>query len=173
MLQGLNSNWACADGGGRTPYLLHRHQFAAPCVAARLSPKRFARLWTALDQLIDDGRLIASIEVFHELKRKDDDVFIWARDRKDLLFVEIDEAVQAQVVRIMQKYPKLVDTGKGKSGCDPFVIAQALGRTPRLVVVTQEAGGTADRPRIPYVCSQEGLRHIDLLTLIEEEDWTF
>lgn len=149
-----------------TSSLLHAWRRAYP-------PKRFARLWMAIDQLIDDGRLIASIEVFHELKKKDDDVFSWARDRKDLLFVEIDEAVQVQVVRIMQKYPKLVDTGKGKSGGDPFVIAQALARTPRLVVVTQEAGGTADRPRIPYVCNQEGLRHIDLLTLIEEEDWTF
>lgn len=46
-------------------------------------------------------------------------------------------------------------------------------RHPRLVVVTQEAGGTADKPRIPFVCDREGVRHIDLLTLIEEEDWTF
>ncbi|PJN93065.1 DUF4411 domain-containing protein, partial [Amaricoccus sp. HAR-UPW-R2A-40] len=81
--------------------------------------------------------------------------------------------VQAEIVRIMQTYPKLVDTGKGKSGGDPFVIAQALAHNPRLVIVTQEAGGSADKPKIPYVCDQERLRHIDLLALIEEEDWTF
>ena len=74
---------------------------------------------------------------------------------------------------IMQKYPKLVDTGKGKSGGDPFVIAQALAGNPRLVVVTQEAGGTANKPRIPYVCDREGVQHIDLLTLFEKEDWSF
>ena len=51
------------------------------------------------------------------------------------------------------------------------MIAQALARDPHLVIVTQEAGGSADKPRIPYVCDQEGVRHIDLLTLIEQEDW--
>lgn len=136
-------------------------------------PKRFSSLWSALDKLIDEGRLLASIEVFHELKKKDDDVFAWAKDRKDTLFREIDDAVQDEVVRIMQLYPKLVDTGKGKSGGDPFVIAQALASTPRLVVITQEAGGSADKPKIPFVCDREGIRHIDLLTLIEEEDWSF
>ena len=76
-------------------------------------------------------------------------------------------------MRLMQTYPKLVDAGKGKSGGDPFVIAQALAGKPRLVVVTEERGGSADKPRIPFVCDQEGVRHLDLLTLIEEEDWTF
>ncbi len=159
-------------GAGRTIYcidtssLIHAWRRAYP-------PKRFARLWDAIDRLIDDGRLITSIEIYHELKKKDDDLFLWAKDRKERLFFEIDDLVQAEVVRIMRTYPKLVDTGKGKSGGDPFVIAQALAGNPRPVVVTQEAGGSVDRPRIPYVCSQEGLRHIDLLTLIEEEDWTF
>ncbi|PJN92660.1 hypothetical protein CNY89_27750 [Amaricoccus sp. HAR-UPW-R2A-40] len=60
--------------------------------------------------------MLASIEVLHELKKKDDDVYGWAKDRKESLFVEIDDGVQAEIVRIMQTYPKLVDTGKGKSG---------------------------------------------------------
>ena len=136
-------------------------------------PKRFGGLWVAIDKLIDDGRLVATIEVYLELRKKDDDIFAWAKDRKETLFVEIDDDVQSEVVRIMEEYPKLVDTGKGKSGGDPFVIAQALAGNPHLVVVTQEAGGTADKPRIPYVCDREGVRHIDLLTLIEEEDWSF
>lgn len=136
-------------------------------------PKRFGSLWSALDRLIDEGRLLASIEVFHELRKKDDDVFAWAKDRKQAFFREIDDKVQGEVVRIMQAYPKLVDTGKGKSGGDPFVIAQALASTPRLIVITQEFGGSADKPKIPFVCDQEGVRYINLLTLIEEEDWSF
>jgi hypothetical protein len=149
-----------------TSSLLHAWRRAYP-------PKRFGGLWAALDQLIQDGRMVASIEVYLELKKKDDEVFAWAKDRKEMMFLEIDEDVQSEVVRIMQIYPKLVDTGKGKSGGDPFVIAQALARDPHLVIVTQEAGGSADKPRIPYVCDQEGVRHIDLLTLIEQEDCTF
>lgn len=149
-----------------TSSLVHAWRRAYP-------PKRFSGLWGAIEKLIEDGRLIATIEVYHELKKKDDDIFAWAKDRKETMFVEIDEDVQSEVVRIMQEYPKLVDTGKGKSGGDPFVIAQALASSPPLVVVTQEAGGTADKPRIPFVCDREGVRHIDLLMLIEEEDWSF
>ena len=142
-----------------TSSLVHAWRRAYP-------PKRFSGLWNAFDQLIDDGRLVATIEVYHELKKKDDEIFEWAKVRKESMFLEIDDDVQGEVVRIMQTYPKLVDTGKGKSGGDPFVIAQALAGNPRLVVVTQEA-------RIPFVCDREGVRHIDLLTLIEEEDWSF
>ena len=149
-----------------TSSLLHAWRRAYP-------PKRFTGLWAAFDQLIDGSRMIASVEVYNELKKKDDDVFGWAKERKEAMFVEIDDNVQAQVVRLMQLYPKLVDTGKGKSGGDPFVIAQALGDNPSLVVVTQEAGGSAASPRIPYVCDQEGIQHINLLTLIEDEDWIF
>ncbi len=149
-----------------TSSLLHAWRRAYP-------PKRFNGLWTALDRLIDDARLLATIEVYHELKKKDDDIFEWSKVRKEALFREIDDDVQVEVVRIMQKYPKLVDTGKGKSGGDPFVIAQALAADPPLVVVTQEAGGSAEKPRIPYVCDQEGVRHMNLLKLIEEEDWSF
>ena len=149
-----------------TSSLVHAWRRAYP-------PKRFSGLWMAIDQLIEEGRLVATIEVLHELKKKDDDIYEWAKVRKETMFLEIDDDVQSEVIRIMQAYPKLVDTGKGKSGGDPFVIAQALSRNPHLVVVTQEAGGSMDKPRIPYVCDQERVCNIDLLTLIEEEDWTF
>jgi hypothetical protein len=136
-------------------------------------PKRFGGLWAKIDELIEQGRLVASIEVYHELEKKDDDVFAWAKARKDTLFRDIEEDVQVAVIYLMRTYPKLVDTGKGKSGGDPFVIAQALAADPPHVVVSQEAGGSADRPKIPFVCQAEGVECINLLALIEAEDWTF
>ncbi|MGD9739705.1 MAG: DUF4411 family protein [Bauldia sp.] len=135
-------------------------------------PHRFAPVWQAIEGLIDDGRLRSSIEVFNELGRKDDDIFAWAKARKDA-FLEIDDGVQDQVVRIMAVYPRLVDTVKGRSGADPFVIAQAMVGQPAMTVVTQEGAGGEKSPKIPYVCQREGLRSINLLELIEEEDWTF
>ena len=136
-------------------------------------PKRFPGLWARLDELIESGRLLASIEVFNELEKKDDEIYAWAKERKESLFREIDDDVQGAIVHIMAQYPKLVDTGKGKSGGDPFVIAQALAADPFFTVVTQEQGGSADKPRIPFVCQSEGVPCIDLLALIEAEDWSF
>lgn len=149
-----------------TSSLVHAWRRAYP-------PKRFPGLWARIDILIGEGRLVASIEVFNELEKKDDEILAWAKERKAELFRDIDDGVQAAVVYVMANYPKLVDTGKGKSGCDPFVIAQALSGDPTLTVITQEQGGTADKPKIPSVCAAEGIPCVDLLALIEAEDWTF
>lgn len=74
---------------------------------------------------------------------------------------------------VMARYPRLVDTVKGKSGADLFVIAPAICANPQLVVVHQESGGSITSPKIPFVCDQKHVRNIDLLTLIDEEGWTF
>ena len=135
-------------------------------------PKSFKSFWSKLDDLIVGGRLVSSIEVYNELEKKDDDVFAWAKDRKDI-FLEIDDSVQYAMQHVMGTYPRLVDTVKGKSGADPFVIAQALCTNPHLTVLHQESGGSLKSPKIPFVCDQESLRHIDVLTLIDEEGWSF
>jgi hypothetical protein len=159
-----------ADGGAiyciDSSSLIHASRRAYP-------PRRFPRLWTAIDELINDGRLVVSIEVYLELEKKDDEVFAWAKDRKDGLCRDIDDDVQTQVIRLMRTYPRLVDTKKGKSGGDPFVLALALSSVPHLVVVSEEKGGSENSPKIPFVCAREGLRCINLLTLIDDEDWSF
>lgn len=135
--------------------------------------RRFPKLWAEIEALVEAGRLVMSIEVYHELERKDDDLFAWCKARKETLCRDIDDEVQAHVIRLMRTYPRLVDTSKGKSGGDPFVLAQALATTPYLIVVTEEKGGSAASPKIPIVCANEGLRCINMLTLIDEEDWSF
>ncbi len=149
-----------------TSALLHGWHRAYP-------PKRFPALWTKLDSLIDEGRLLATIEVLNELEKKADEAFLWAKARKQALFRNIDDEVQDAVVFLMQTYPKLVDTAKGKSGGDPFVIAQALSAKPYHTVVTQEAGGSAKQPNIPWVCQEVGVPSINLLAMIDQEDWVF
>lgn len=131
-------------------------------------PKNFPTFWRLLEDLIEEGRLKASIEVYNELKKKDDEVFAWAKRHKDDLFMEIDEATQDRVIELMTEYPTLVDTTKGRSGGDPFVIALALAGKPRMTVVTQEDRG---KMRIPDVCNEELLDCINLADLIEREDW--
>lgn len=129
-------------------------------------------LWDRLDGLIAAGKLIAPQDVLEELEKKEGDTLCgWCKERQDM-FREID-TFQAEIGYVMGKYPRLVDTVKGKSGADPMVIALALSHNPRLTVITQERGGTADKPKMPYVCDQEDLRYIDVLQLIRDQKWTF
>lgn len=131
-------------------------------------PKNFPTFWRLLDDLIEEGRLKASIEVLEELKKKDDEVYAWTKARKNDLFIEIDGPTQDAVIDIMQRYPRLVDTVKGKSGGDPFVIALAAVSSPKMVVVTQEDEG---KVRIPDVCFGEGITSIKIADLIGWENW--
>lgn len=133
-------------------------------------PANFGPVWERLDGLIDENRLRASIEVYNELERKDDELFKWCKDRKERLFAEIDDDVQNQLVRIMGLYPRIVDTVKGRSGADPWVIALAATSNPSMTVVTEEFAG---KTRIPDVCTAEKIDYCGLADLIERESWKF
>lgn len=135
-------------------------------------PQQFPRLWSAIEELIEAGRLRASIEVYYELQRKSDEVAQWAKERKNALFVDIDDKLQVALLRLMSDHPRLVDTKTGKSGADPFVIALAL-ITPGCLVISDEHGGSAKSPKIPTVCQALGLECLTILQLIEREGWTF
>lgn len=133
-------------------------------------PKNFGFVWDQMDALIREGRLRSSIEVYTELEKKDDELFKWCKDRKEAMFVEINDDVQNHVARIMRVYPRLVDTVKGRSGADPFVIALAVTVKPNMVVVTEEHPG---KTKIPDVCTAENIDCCGLADLIEREDWKF
>ena len=132
-------------------------------------PKNFGFVWKGFDKLIEEGRFRSSIEVYNELEKKDDEVFAWAKERKESMFVEIDEPLQAIVKEIMAAHPKLVDTTKGRSGADPFVIALAKTTNPEMCVVTEEYRG---KERIPDVCDAQKIDHCGVADLVEKEGWT-
>jgi hypothetical protein len=123
-----------------------------------------------MDSLISEGRLKSSIEVLAELEKKEDDLFDWCKERQKNLFVDIDDACQQEVSRIMGAYPRLVDTVNGRSGTDPFVIALARTMGVPAIVVTEENPG---KQRIPDVCKAEKIEWIKLADLIEIEGWQF
>lgn len=133
-------------------------------------PKNFGFVWDKLGELVEIGRLYASIEVYNDLGKKDDELFEWCKERKERLVVEIDDRIQEHVARIMATYPRLVDTVRGRSGSDPFVIALAASAKPTMVVVTEESAG---KVRIPDVCAAEKIEYCGLADLIEREDWKF
>jgi hypothetical protein len=59
-----------------------------------------------------------------------------------------------------------VDTVKGRSAADPFVIALAATTNPFMLVVTEEFAG---KSRIPDVCVAEKIDSCRLADLIERE----
>jgi hypothetical protein len=134
-------------------------------------PDVFPTLWEKINALIEAGEIISSEEVYFELERKSDDLHNWIKARKQML-VPLDEAIQLRVVTLLAEYPRLVDTLRGRSKADPFVIATAMERNA--VVVTGEIiSGNLDKPRIPDVCQVKKIRCMNFLQMIRELKLTF
>lgn len=131
-------------------------------------PKNFPTFWDRMNELVDEGRLKISSEVYSELEKKDDEIFAWCKVRKELIYVDISDEVQDRVIEIMNDYPRLVDTKNGKSGGDPFVIAIASCGLPISVVITEENPGGN---RIPQVCTEEDIEWKNLADFIDQEGW--
>jgi uncharacterized protein DUF4411 len=122
-----------------------------------------------MDGAACDGTLLASDEVLRELERKDDGAHAWVKARPQML-VPLDSEIEEHVRDIMRRYPRLVDTKKGRSVGDPFVIAVA--RVRNLTVITAEnATGKLDVPRIPDVCGDLGISWIRMLDFFREQKW--
>jgi uncharacterized protein DUF4411 len=130
----------------------------------------FPSLWQNLEERVTGCDIIASEEVYVEVQKKDDDLHEWMKQRKFML-VPANESIQRRVAEVLGTYPRLVDTLKGRSQADPFVIATAVETGS--VVVTGESIGTATRPRIPFVCQQLGIRCLTFLDMIRELKLTY
>jgi Domain of unknown function (DUF4411) len=129
----------------------------------------FPSIWERLDGATKGGILFASDEVLRELEKKDDEAHKWMKARAQMI-VPLDGEIEAEVIDLMSRFPRLVDTKKGRSGGDPFVIAVA--RVRGLSVITGEsATGKLDAPRIPDVCKDLGIPCIRMLDFFREQRW--
>jgi predicted nucleic acid-binding protein len=135
-------------------------------------PEVFASLWARIDALIETNRLVSSEEVLQELERKEGDALhVWAVERNHC-FLPLDEEIQRHAVSIMATHPRLVDGRTGKSFADPWVIATAQSRGCA-VVTGEKPTGHPDRPKIPDVCKNMGIRWLSVTDLIRAEQWRF
>src|ERR1041384_910311 len=77
-------------------------------------PDVFPSIWEQMDGAAKDGTLLASDEVLRELERKEDGAHKWMKERAQMVFA-LDPEIEQHVRDIMHRYPRLVDTKKGRS----------------------------------------------------------
>ena len=132
-------------------------------------PDVFGSIWEQMDIAARNGTLLAADEVLRELSKKADGAHAWMKTRPEMV-ISVDAQIEGHVREIMRRYPRLVDTKKGRSGGDPFVIAVARARN--LTVITSEnLQGNIQVPKIPDVCQHMGIPCIRLLDFFREQGW--
>ena len=77
-----------------------------------------------------------------------------------------------QAAALLSEFPRLVETLRGRSKADPFVIATVVVRGA-VVVTGEPLTGKLDKPRIPDMCQVKQIRCIGFLQMIRELRLTF
>lgn len=133
-------------------------------------PQIFPALWDKIEVLIAEGRFVIPEEVLAEIIKKDDETAAWVKRHPEIV-TPLDRVQEAECKLVLRDFPRLVDTRKGRSIADPFVIALAKAR--KLVVVTGESIGTIEKPKIPIVCDHYHIEWITFLDIVTREHWSF
>jgi predicted nucleic acid-binding protein len=76
-------------------------------------------LWKQLEELVDNGQLLATEEVLYELEKKEDNVYKWAKIHRNM-FVPTSEKIQLAVIEILRDHKKTHRYQKKSIGCRPF-----------------------------------------------------
>lgn len=95
----------------------------------------FPSLWNKIGELMSDGTIISSQEVYDEIMIGGDDLEKWAKARKEF-FLPSDVPIQQEVRTILSTHRGLVEGGSKKNSADPFVVA--LAKQENCKVVTEE-----------------------------------
>lgn len=131
----------------------------------------FPSLWNKIGELMSDGTIISSQEVYDEIMIGGDDLEKWAKARKEF-FLPSDVPIQQEVRTILSTHRGLVEGGSKKNSADPFVVA--LAKQENCKVVTEEdRTRNAKSPKIPDVCDAYQIECVDFVGFAREEKFAF
>ena len=136
--------------------------------------ENFPAFWCKIEELIKNDRLKIAEIAFDEALR-DEGVKKWCKEnqlRPNFRWATNDP-IQRKVSEILKLFPKLLDDRRGKSGDDPWVIALAMVSQNCIVVTEEKPTGSPLRPEIPDVCAHFNLQCIQLVELVQRENWIF
>lgn len=131
----------------------------------------YPTVWNKIGELMSQGVIISSQEVFDEIAIGGDDLEKWAKVRKEC-FLPSDISVQQKVRDILRNHRGLIEGGTKKNSADPFVVA--LAQDKHYKVVTEETRTrNANSPKIPDVCDAYSIECLNFVSFAREAKLNF
>ena len=135
----------------------------------------FPPLWDRLAETFRGDRVFLCKEAFDEIIEGGDELSGWIKERKNqnpLLVRQTLGEIVPLATEIAHANPKMATSRSGRSTADPFVIAHA--KIAGATVVTQESpSGNPDGQKVPNVCERMGVRWINFLQFMRNENYRF
>lgn len=133
----------------------------------------FPAFWRWLDSTNRDGEIFSVREVRKELLKKQDNLAKWVRSREDRLFLDPDIKVYEAHQRISDwadqsgYTPAAINEFLNQGKADSWLIAHAMAHG--YVVVTHEVPGQdPEKIKIPDVCKEFGVKHMNLFDMLKK-----
>ncbi len=137
-------------------------------------PKDVSQLiWSHVDTLVAQQRIISSREVYDEIKDDLNDGFRqWMRVHRDI-FLELDSEQIKLGKAIVNKYPLLTDGGRNHA--DPFVVSVAKAHGATVIGCEKPVTTTHSqiRPKIPSLCHEHAVEYVTIKDFCMKERLSF
>jgi len=139
-------------------------------------PSVFNTLWKGLDQLVADGSLVSTREVWNELQRGEPNVHVdkWIKSCQQIFAIPAPQELACVAEIFSVKHFQAVIRQKsmlvGTPVADPFVIAAA--RVKKGVVVTEEQA-KPNGAKIPNICAHFSVECLNLEQFMQRQRWSF
>ncbi|MGC8726149.1 MAG: DUF4411 family protein [Thermoplasmata archaeon] len=138
--------------------------------------KMFAPIWMTLESMVKNGDLIAPLEVYEEIKSKEDEILEWCNKNKDM-FIDIDDIQTNNLKKVEVKYDKEVwrkNISKVGGWADPWLIALCLSR-PDLtdknmsypIIITDE--NNQGKNKISTIANMFGIKCINIIEFFRDK----
>ena len=154
----------CFDSGA----LITPHRYRYPI-------DMFPPLWDRLTETFCGGSVFLCEEAFDEIVDRGDELSGWMEERKNqnpLLVRETLNEIWQLGIKIALANPKMATSRSGEAAADPFVIAHA--KIAEATVVTEEnISSNPNAQKLPNVCERMGVRWINFLQFMRNENYRF
>jgi hypothetical protein len=141
-------------------------------------------LWKRLEELFIDGRIVSHEFVYDEIvptgknATKDDLAILISKYKAN--FKPISKRQAQLVPQIISLFPHLIDPNSKKNQADPWIVAMVVEMMENVnlfkndsdfVIVSTESEKSSNK--IPAVCKQYKVRHMNLFEFFEDNGWQF
>jgi hypothetical protein len=150
------------------------------CLTEKYPEDVFKSLYKNMENEIKKDTIKTPIQVLHEIKKRDDMLYNWLKDKKKF-FIKTTEEIFQKAFQIIKIYPELIKNlglnNNGDDPADPYLISTAIilnkeniyGEA-QIKIITEE--GTK-KNHIPDIANKYNIKSLHILEFFKENNWQF
>ncbi|HPP10893.1 MAG TPA: DUF4411 family protein [Defluviitoga tunisiensis] len=125
----------------------------------------FPTIWEKLEDMVKRGEFISHIEVYKEIEKRDDEIYHWCKQNKNM-FKDIDDFQIAEFEKVKTQYDHYYwnkEIKRSGPWADPWLIALSICEDG--ILVTDEKNSPN---HIPYIANHFNKHYLNLIDFFKK-----